>query len=210
MVSSSGASSRLGNVDDSDGESHCDFNVAQWSWSGDNRYNASGPLSYFASERPVLDVFLERFLDTFSPEVDSSWGAGAQRAAAEIRMFSPMISGALEASSLAFFGRSTRDPRIEALGIRRCTPVLRTLQEALRDPEQSRAASTLATVMLLLTFEIIEQTSQEAMTAHALGAARLLHYRGAENHMYGIEHILFTETRLFWVSFPSILLARGK
>jgi len=81
----------LGNVDDYDGESHFDFNAVQWSWSGYNQYSACGPLSF-------LDVFVERFVDAFSPEVDSSSGyagvAGAIRAAADIRMFSPMISSA--------------------------------------------------------------------------------------------------------------------
>jgi hypothetical protein len=175
----------LENVDDSGGEGHFDFNAVQWSWSGYNQYNACGPLSYFASERPTLDVFVERFVDAFSPEVDSSSGhAGALRAAADIRMFSPMISSAFEAVSLTFFGRSARDPRIEASGIRRYTPVLRNLQEALRDPERSRAESTLVTVTLLLAFESIERTSQEGVIAHILGAVRLLHHRGAENHMY--------------------------
>jgi hypothetical protein len=143
--------------------------------------------------------------------MDSSSGhARALRAAAEIRMFSPMISSAFEAVSLAFFGCSARDTCIEALGIRRYTPVLRILQEALQDPERSRDVSTLVTVTLLLVFESIERTSQEAVIAHVLGAARLLHYRGAENHVYGVEHLLFTELRPHWVSFPSILLARGK
>jgi hypothetical protein len=151
-----------------------------------------------------MDVFIERFLDAFSPHV------GILRAVAEIHMFSPMISSALEAVSLAFFGRSARDPRIETSGIRRYPPVLRTLQEALRDPERSRAVSTLVTVTLLMAFERIERTSQEAVIAHVLGAARLLHYRGAENHLYGVEHLLFTELRPYWVSFPSILLAWGK
>ena len=191
--------------------SHFDFNAVQQFWSGYNRYNDCGPLSYFASERPALDVFLERFLDTFSPGVDSSSGhCGALRAAAKTRMFSPMISSAFEAVSLAYFGSSARNPRIQALGIRRYTPVLRTLQVALRDPEQSRAVSTLITVMILLIFEAIERTSQEGAVAHLLGMARLLHYRGAENHMYGAEHLVFAELRQHWVSFPSILLARGK
>ena len=125
-------------------------------------------------------------------------------------MFSPMISSAFETASLAFFGCSARDPRIEALGIRRYIPVLCTLQVALRDPGRSRAVSTLVTVILLLAFEMIERTSQEGVIAHLLGLVRLLHYRGAENHMYGVEHLLFTEERLHWVSFPSILLAGGK
>ncbi|OXV09953.1 hypothetical protein Egran_02284 [Elaphomyces granulatus] len=196
----------LGNVDDSDDESHFDFNAGQWSSGGYNQYNAYGPLSYFPSERPALDVFVERFVDAFSPEVDSSSGhAGALRAAADIRMFSPMISSAFEAVSLTFFGRTTRDPRIEASGMRRYTPVLRNLQDALRDPERSRAESTLVTVTLLLAFESIERTSQAGVTAHAIGAVRLLQHRGPENHMFGVEHLLFTELRPYWVGAALVL-----
>ena len=159
----------MGNVDDSDGESHFDFNALEWSFGGYNQYNASGSLSYFSSERPAMDIFVERFLDAFSPH------AGILRAVAEIHMFSPTISSALEAASLAFFGRSARDPRIEASGVRRYPLALRTLREALRDPERSRAVSTLITVILLMAFERIERTSEGAALAHALGAARLGH-----------------------------------
>lgn len=112
-------------------------------------------ISIINSQRPAVDVFVERFLDAFSPEVDSRHGrAGAIRAAAEIRMFSPLISDAFEAVSVAFFGRSIQDKRIEASGFRLYPRVLRGLQDALVDPEKSKAESTLVTVILLLAFEV--------------------------------------------------------
>jgi hypothetical protein len=154
--------------------------------------------------KPALDVFVERFVDAFSPEVDANTGrAAAIRAAAEIRMFSPMITSAFEAVSLTFFGRVVKDPRIEASGLRRYPRVLRLLQSAVKDPEGSRAESTLVTVTLLLAFESIERTSQEGVAAHALGACRLMQHRGPENHMYGVEHLIFTDMRPYWVRFPS-------
>jgi hypothetical protein len=104
---------------------------------------------------PVIDVFVERFVDAFSPEVDMKHGrAGALRAAAEIRMFSPLISDAFEAVSVAFFGRSVQNKQIEASGFRLYPRVLRALQDALVDPEKCRAESTLVTVILLLAFEV--------------------------------------------------------
>lgn len=117
--------------------------------------SSSSTISIINLQRPAVDVFVERFLDAFSPEVDSKHGrAGAIRAAAEIRMFSPLISDAFEAVSVAFFGRSIQDKRIEASGFRLYPRVLRGLQDALVDPEKSKAESTLVTVILLLAFEV--------------------------------------------------------
>lgn len=160
-------------------------------------------LSRFAPQKPILDLCIQRFLDAFSPEVDVSSGhAGALRAGAEIRIFSPMISSAYDAVSLTFFGRRVQDPRIEAAGIKLYPQVLRSLQEALLDPERSRAESTLVTVTLLLAFESIERTSEAAVIAHVRGAAQLIQHRGPENHIYGVEHLLYTELRPYWVGIP--------
>lgn len=106
-------------------------------------------------QKPAVDVFVERFVDAFSPEVDMKSGkAGALRAAAGIRMFSPLITDAFEAVSVAFFGRSVQNKQIEASGFRLYPRVLRALQDALVDPEKSKAESTLVTVTLLLAFEV--------------------------------------------------------
>lgn len=69
-------------------------------------------------------------------------------------MFSPMISNAFEAVSTTFFGRSIQDPRIEASGLKLYPKVLRSLQQALLDPERSRSEATLVTVTLLMAFEV--------------------------------------------------------
>ncbi|CAL5875264.1 uncharacterized protein PFLUO_LOCUS9568 [Penicillium psychrofluorescens] len=162
--------------------------------------SSSSTISIINLQRPAVDVFVERFLDAFSPEVDSKHGrAGAIRAAAEIRMFSPLISDAFEAVSVAFFGRSIQDKRIEASGFRLYPRVLRGLQDALVDPEKSKAESTLVTVILLLAFESVERTALSGVPAHVRGAVRLIEHRGPENHMYGVEHLLFTELRPYWI-----------
>jgi hypothetical protein len=108
----------------------------------------------------MLDVFIERFVDAFSPEVDAKAGqAGAIRRAAEIRMFSPILTDAFQAVSHVFFGRSVQNKTIEATGFSFYPRVLRSLQEALLDPERSKAESTLATVILLMAFEVCSQVS---------------------------------------------------
>lgn len=162
--------------------------------------SSSGTISIMNMQRPVVDVFVERFVDAFAPEVDVKSGrAGALRAAAGIRMFSPLISDAYEAVSVAFFGRSVQNKQIEASGFRLYPRVLRGLQDALNDPERCKAESTLVTVILLLAFESVERTTQSGVSAHVRGAVRLIEHRGPENHMYGVEHLMFTELRPYWV-----------
>ncbi|KAJ5170069.1 uncharacterized protein N7500_002852 [Penicillium coprophilum] len=162
--------------------------------------DSSGTISVMSMQRPAVDVFVERFVDAFSPEVDVKSGrAGALRAAAGIRMFSPLITDAFEAVSVAFFGRSVQNKQIEASGFRIYPRVLRALQDALVDPEKCKAESTLVTVILLLAFESVERTTQSGVSAHVRGAVRLIEHRGPENHMYGVEHLLFTELRPYWI-----------
>ncbi|KAJ5823835.1 hypothetical protein N7447_006175 [Penicillium robsamsonii] len=162
--------------------------------------DSSGTISIMSMQRPAVDVFVERFLDAFSPEVDMKSGrAGALRAAAGIRMFSPLITDAFEAVSVAFFGRSVQSKHIEASGFRLYPRVLRSLQDALVDPEKSKAESTLVTVILLLAFESVERTTQSGVSSHVRGAMRVIEHRGPENHIYGVEHLIFTELRPYWI-----------
>ena len=117
--------------------------------------DSSGTMSIMSVHRPSVDVLVERFGDAFSPEVDIKSGrAGALRAAAGIRMFSPLICDAFEAVSVAFFGRSVQNKQIEDSGFRLYPRVLRGLQDALNDPARCKTESTLVTVILLLAFEV--------------------------------------------------------
>lgn len=136
---------------------------------------SSGTISVMSMQGPAVDAFVERFVDAFSPKVDMKAGrAGALRAAAGIRMFSPLITDAFEAVSVAFFGRSVQNKQIEASGFRLYPRVLRELQDALVDPEKCKAESTLVTVILLLAFEVSFTTrpfsSTETKFSRALNA----------------------------------------
>jgi hypothetical protein len=149
---SSGDSSGEGDYHASYESSGFDFNSSPSESTDDS---SSSSIISLNTSRPMLDVFIERFVDAFSPEVDVKSGqAGALRRAAEIRMFSPILMDAFEAVSVAFFGRSVQDPRIESSGFHLYPRVLRSLQHALQDPERSKAESTLATVILLMAFEV--------------------------------------------------------
>ncbi|KAE8166021.1 hypothetical protein BDV40DRAFT_256637 [Aspergillus tamarii] len=183
----------------SHGSEGFDFNRSP-SESSDDSSSSSSIISINNSSRPMLDVFIERFVDAFSPEVDIKSGqAGALRRAAEIRMFSPLLMDAFEGVSIAFFGRSVEDPRLVRSGSEMYGRVLRNLQNALFDPERSKAESTLATVILLMAFESVARTSQAGLASHVFGAVRLIEHRGPANHIHGVEHLLFTELRPYWV-----------
>lgn len=120
--------------------------------------SAYGSICRMDASKSMLDVFIERFVDAFSPEVDIKSGqAGAIRRAAEIRMFSPILSDAFDSVSQVFFGRSVQNKSIEVQGFSYYPRVLRSLQEALLDSERSKAESTLATVILLMAFEVLPQ-----------------------------------------------------
>ncbi|RAK99949.1 Zn(II)2Cys6 transcription factor [Aspergillus ibericus CBS 121593] len=169
--------------------------------SEDTEDSSYGSICHISSTKPMLGVFIERFVDAFSPEVDVKAGqAGALRRAAEIRMFSPILEDAFESVSVAYFGRTVQDKNLEAAGFRLYPRVLRSLQQALQDPERSKAESTLVTVTLLMAFESVERTTQVSLIAHVHGALRLIEHRGPENHMHGVEHLLYTELRPYWVA----------
>ncbi|OJJ29764.1 hypothetical protein ASPWEDRAFT_46512 [Aspergillus wentii DTO 134E9] len=186
-------------IDDSDRSASFNF-ASPFEDSDDSSSSSSSLGPPISSARPALDLFVERFVDAFSPQVNHKHGrAGALRAAAGIRMFSPMISEAYEAVSMAFFGRSIGHKQLELTGFERNFRVLKGLQQALQDPERSKAESTLVTVILLMAFESVESTSSGSVAAHVHGALRLIEHRGPENHMYGVEHLLFTELRPYWV-----------
>ncbi|KAJ5888592.1 hypothetical protein N7495_008633 [Penicillium taxi] len=177
-----------------------DSDIGEYIFSSSDSSSLASTLSIISPQAPVTDAFIQRFVDAFSPEVDIKSGrAGALRAAAGIRMFSPLISDAFEAVSVAFFGRSIQDKEIESSGFRLYPRVLRGLQDALNDPERCKSESTLVTVILLLAFESVERTTQRGVPSHLAGAVRLMEHRGPENHMYGVEHLLFTELRPYWI-----------
>ena len=53
---------------------------------------------------------------------------------------------------------------------------------------------------LTIVFKSVERTSQASLQAHVHGAVRLIEHRGPENHIHGVEHLLFAELRPYWVS----------
>lgn len=171
-------------------------------------------------------MFLARFVDSFSPKVEGGWGSSTTlRSAAEFRAFSPILCDALEAVSVTYFGQATSDPQLEFTAYDTYLSVLRNLQLALYDPEQSKSQAILLTVTVLMAFEVtsfyvspsplyqhmhsdsltppllqsIQRTTSGSIVNHVRGALKLIEYRGANRHMYGIEHMFFAEFRPYLV-----------
>lgn len=102
-----------------------------------------------------MEVFLARFVDAFSPTVEGGWGSSTTlRSAAESRVFSPILCDAIEAVSVTYFGQSMNDRRLEAAAYDTYLSVLRSLQHALYNPEQSKSRAILLTVTVLMAFEV--------------------------------------------------------
>ncbi|KLJ05325.1 hypothetical protein EMPG_11197 [Blastomyces silverae] len=154
----------------------------------------------------LMEGFLNRFLDDFSPEVDGETIGTSQtmRSAAGIRMFSPVLSDAFKAVALTYFGHEVADQRIERTGSQIHVSVLRKLQEAIYNMHQTNSQGILLTVCLLMCFESFRRTTSESLVNHAYGALKLLEYRGPQNHMFGIDHSCFAELRPYWVSLALI------
>jgi hypothetical protein len=113
------------------------------------------PARRISGRNAAMEVFLERLLDAFSPAREGGWGSSTTfRSAASIRMFSPILSDALEAVSLTYFAQSTQDVRLESAAYTTYLSVLRNLQDALCDPEQSKSQVILLTVTVLMGFEV--------------------------------------------------------
>ena len=101
---------------------------------------------------------MECFVDAFAPNSrDDCGNSSAIRVAGEARIFSPLLAGAFRAVSIAYCGqnlRSLRSQDVVIQGYKNYAQTLRDLQLALLDPEQSRSEGVLATVILLMAYEV--------------------------------------------------------
>jgi hypothetical protein len=182
------------------------------------------------TDMPVLDIFTERFIDAFAPDGHDNCGqSSAIRRAGAVMMFSPLLTQAFRAVGIAYFGQCTGSPRIMSHGYKVYCQTLNHLQIALWDPRQSRSEGVLATVILLMAYEVryfcicrqtpdwplldtgchyrtdvfavqsLQHTSERALIAHCMSALKLIEFRNPWSHMFGLEHLCFTELLPYWV-----------
>jgi hypothetical protein len=125
-------------------------------------------------ETSIIDVFLKRFLDGFSPIMPSLRGAADWiRAAAEIRSSSPILSEAFQAVAATYFGKSVGDSRIIPVSQQKYNTALIGLQRALWSQIESRSRDVLFTVVLMGHFEVFFPYQRRRMETNARGGARV-------------------------------------
>ncbi|KNG85791.1 putative C6 finger domain protein [Aspergillus nomiae NRRL 13137] len=135
----------------------------------------------------VMELFVDRLIRNFSPDDHQKYGGTiALREASDMRMISPMLCNAFEATALTFAGRRDGNRSVELAGHAKYVRTLRQLQAALYDTEGNKSTEVLVVVLL--------------STITELGGLELLRTRSAYRHRYGIERSLFVDLRLYWVT----------
>ena len=127
------------------------------------RHSVPSPLPLLSS-KPVFDVFLEHFLDSYGPRETSTsstpywmqtqgpyqvWRAGVVAMAS-----SPLVCNAYKVVSTAYYGLSVRDQRLVRASAKLYTSVLKSLLMAIYHPEQSKSDAVLITVLLCGAYEV--------------------------------------------------------
>ncbi|KAE8344727.1 hypothetical protein BDV24DRAFT_9158 [Aspergillus arachidicola] len=149
----------------------------------------------------VMELFVDRLIRNFSPDDHRKYGGTiALREASEMRMISPMLCNAFEATALTFAGRRDGNRSVELAGHAKYVRTLRQLQAALYDADGNKSTEVLVVVLLSTITEAFKQTSKDSIFRHQLGGLELLRTRSAYRHRYGIERSLFVDLRLYWVT----------
>ncbi|KAI9931411.1 hypothetical protein MW887_009986 [Aspergillus wentii] len=148
----------------------------------------------------LVEVLVDQLIKNFSPDMEAPSGGGRiqLQAAAEMRVFSPILCSAFEAASLTFVGSRDQNKSLEVAGNVRYVRVLRLLQNALYSPKDSKETDVLLTVFLSTIIEAFRNNSKDSLFKHQLGGLQLLNSRTPYRHRYGIERSLFVDLRLYW------------
>ena len=107
------------------------------------------------ADTPIFDLLTEHFIDAFAPDGREDCGkSSAIRKAGSERMFSTLLGEAFHAVSVAHFAQEMGSRSGMAHSHRTYTRVLQRLQNALMDPSQSRSSGVLATIVLLMAYQV--------------------------------------------------------
>lgn len=114
-----------------------------------------------ASANKLVDIFLERLVDDFSPGSAAARSGSVMgwRTAAEMRVFSPLLGRAFTAAALTLAGYREGNRSIQVAAQARYVRTLRSLQEALYHPTESRSTAVLIVVVLFTIIEVCLRAS---------------------------------------------------
>ncbi|KAL1989094.1 hypothetical protein VTN96DRAFT_5857 [Rasamsonia emersonii] len=144
-----------------------------------------------SSGKALLEVFLGDLVEAFSPQSSVYYGTGFDiRAAAEMRIFSPLLSSAFEAAALVFVSKRDKNPKIETVGNAQYSGVLKLLQKAVDDPEQRKSTEVLAVVVLFAIIEAFKHSVKDALLNHQRGGLELMRLRTPYRHRVGLDKSL--------------------
>ncbi|OOF98349.1 hypothetical protein ASPCADRAFT_44614 [Aspergillus carbonarius ITEM 5010] len=156
----------------------------------------------------LIELYVERLVNSFSPQ--DVTGTIALREARSMRVFSPILCSAFEAASLTFAGRRDGNRAVEVAGHARYLRVLRSLQNALYDPQEGKSTEVLMVVLLATIIEAFKQTSKDSLLKHQLGGLELLRTRTPYRHRHGVERSLFVDLRMYWLRQVTAALVHRK
>lgn len=104
-----------------------------------------------------MEACLGELINAFAPDPSDIHGRVFDlRAAAERRIFSPMLSAGFDAASLIFVGQREQYRKLLNAGNNKYQQVLRLLQKTVQDPEQCKSTEALTVVVLLTVIEVRE------------------------------------------------------
>jgi len=92
----------------------------------------------------------------------------------------PLTNTCLVALSTTFFGLEHRDNLTIKDGLSVYTTALRTLNQSLSDPFQSRTLDTLQSVIVMTLFELLSSDQEHGWLSHSRGLEKLFALHGAE------------------------------
>jgi hypothetical protein len=143
---------------------------------------------------PILDVFLEKFLDSYGLEIPSAWqpmywiqvGRPYQlwRLGAAARTFSPLLCDTFAAISTTSFGLSIGDGRLVSAGDKVYFSNLRSLQTAICHPKQSKSDEVLMAATLCGVYEVRASANIASASLSFLLLGPEVHGRTSLYHSY--------------------------
>ena len=105
-------------------------------------------------ETHTKEVFLGAFLDRNAKEPPSRGVKSWMRGAAEISYSISLLRDAFDSASTLYFGLLIGDSRIVLVAQKLYAKFLKTLQQALCSPDESRSSGTLFAVVIAGHFEV--------------------------------------------------------
>lgn len=109
-----------------------------------------------ASANQLLDILLERLVDDFGPESAVKTGSVVcWRTAVEMRVLSPLLGRAFTAAALTLAGYREQNYSFQMAGQGRYVRTLRSLQETLYHPTESKSTAALIVVVLFTIIEVL-------------------------------------------------------